>query len=89
LGLFRIESAYVLKWSGASGNGNDDAMAQQGISFFTQLLGWTALDMEATSHADLLGKECDYPVQLLIGNEPKEVAMNKNLAFILGMFGIA
>ena len=72
LGLFHEEYAYVLRWAGAI-YADDAAMATAGINFFSSLPGWTAADMSVTDHKDLLGTECDYPVQILIGNEPKPI----------------
>jgi len=58
-------------------------VAAAGISFFQNGLGiMTAADFTATKHVDTFGTPCDYPVQILIGNEPKPVVLPWPLSMI-------
>ena len=66
--LFKVESAYILEWVGAT-NPNREAGTTAGIDAFMNLEGWIDSDFVSTTHEDILGGPCDYPVQILIGNE--------------------
>ncbi len=71
-GLFwKWEWAYVLEWVGAE-SPNRAAGLSSGIDGFIALDGWYSTDFSTTAHMDTNGVICDYPVQILVGNE-KEV----------------
>ena len=85
--LWKNEYAYVLEWVGAT---NPDRVTgtAQGIASFMNLEGWTEADFAATSHEDTFGP-CDYPVQILIGNESESVLDTiPGVSQILSLFGM-
>lgn len=43
------------------------------MNWFGQLEGWEVTDMVKTKQEDEDGETCDYPVQILIGNEKESV----------------
>ena len=68
LDFWKTEYAYILEWVGAV-SPNREAGTSAGIAAFSSLEGWAPGDFASTTHEDILGGPCDYPVQILIGNE--------------------
>ena len=62
--MWKYETAYVLKTQ-ESKRSNKDVMAE-GAKILAKLDGWTIDSISASSHVE---DACNYPVQILIGNE--------------------
>ena len=63
LGLWKYEQGYVLKSQGSKRT--NEEVATIGTNMFAKLEGWSEGDMATTTN----NGDCNYPVQILIGNE--------------------